>query len=71
MGLFDKFKKKEAPAAPVAPAAIEAEAGPDVLCSPIRGKAIKMATCPIRCSPVRCSARAAPCGPRTRLCTPR
>ena len=46
MGLFDKFKKKEAPAAPVAPAAIEAEAGPDVLCSPIRGKAIKMADVP-------------------------
>lgn len=46
MGLFDKFKKKEAPAAPVAPAAIEAEAGPDVLCSPIRGKAIKMSDVP-------------------------
>lgn len=46
MGLFDMFKKKEAPAVPAAPAAIEAEAGADVLCAPVSGKAIKMADVP-------------------------
>lgn len=46
MGLFDKFKKKVAPTAPVAPAAIEAQAGADVVCSPVTGKAIKMADVP-------------------------
>lgn len=46
MGLFDKFKKKVAPTAPVSPAAIEAQAGADVVCSPVTGKAIKMADVP-------------------------
>lgn len=46
MGLFDMFKKKEAPAAPAAPANIDAQAGPDVLCSPVSGKAIAMTGVP-------------------------
>lgn len=46
MGLFDMFKKKEAPTAPVAPASIKADAGDDVLCAPVSGKAIKMADVP-------------------------
>ena len=46
MGLFDMFKKKEAPAAPAAPANIDAQAGPDVLCSPVSGKAIAMTDVP-------------------------
>ena len=43
MGLFDMFKKKAEPAAAAAPASISASAGADVLCSPVRGKVIKMA----------------------------
>lgn len=46
MGLFDMFKKKEAPAAPAAPANIEAEAGADVLCAPVAGRAVKMCDVP-------------------------
>ncbi|MDO4437580.1 MAG: PTS glucose transporter subunit IIA [Coriobacteriaceae bacterium] len=46
MGLFDMFKKKEAPEAPVVPASIDAQDGADVLCSPVSGKAIKMADVP-------------------------
>lgn len=46
MGLFDMFKKKEAPAAPAAPANIEAEAGADVLCAPVAGRAFKMCDVP-------------------------
>lgn len=48
MGLFDMFKKKEAaaPAAPAIPANVEAAAGPDALCSPVVGKAIKMCDVP-------------------------
>lgn len=46
MGLFDIFKKKEAPAAPAAPTAIDAQAGADVLCAPVSGKAIKMVDVP-------------------------
>ena len=42
MGLFDIFKKKEAPAAPAAPTAIDAQAGADVPCAPVSGKAIKL-----------------------------
>ena len=55
MGLFDMFKKKAEPAAAAAPAPISASAGADVLCSPVKGKVIKMADVP---DPV-------PCGPRT------
>lgn len=50
MGLFDMFKKKEAPAAapqaPAAPASVDAAAGADVLCAPVAGKVIKMADVP-------------------------
>lgn len=48
MGLFDMFKKKEAaaPATPAVPANVDAAAGPDVLCSPVAGKAIKMGDVP-------------------------
>lgn len=46
MGLFDFFKKKEVPAAPVAPASIKADAGDDVLCAPVSGRAVKMADVP-------------------------
>lgn len=46
MGLFDMFKKKAEPAAPSTPAAITADAGADVLCSPVNGKVIKMADVP-------------------------
>ena len=46
MGLFDMFKKKAEPAAAATPAAIDAAAGPDVLCSPVNGKVIKMADVP-------------------------
>ena len=43
MGLFDMFKKKAEPVAAAAPASISASAGADVLCSPVKGKVIKMA----------------------------
>lgn len=43
MGLFDMFKKKEAPAVP---APIEAAPGADALCSPVAGKAIPMSEVP-------------------------
>ena len=56
MGLFDMFKKKAEPAAAAAPASISASAGADVLCSPVKGKVIKMVA--------RSWARAVPCGPR-------
>ena len=46
MGLFDMFKKKAEPAAAAAPASISASAGADVLCSPVKGKVIKMADVP-------------------------
>ena len=46
MGLFDMFKKKAEPAAATAPASISASAGADVLCSPVKGKVIKMADVP-------------------------
>ena len=46
MGLFDMFKKKEAPAAPVAPVKIDAQAGADVLCAPVSGKVIAMSDVP-------------------------
>ena len=50
MGLFDMFKKKEAPApapaAPAVPANVDAAAGADVLCAPVTGKAIAMADVP-------------------------
>lgn len=66
MGLFDMFKKKAEPAAAAAPASISASAGADVLCSPVKGKVIKMADVP---DPVFggevLGTRAAPCGPRT------
>ena len=46
MGLFDMFKKKAEPAAAAAPSSISASAGADVLCSPVKGKVIKMADVP-------------------------
>ena len=46
MGLFDMFKKKAEPAAAAAPASISASAGADVLCSPVKGKVVKMADVP-------------------------
>ncbi len=46
MGLFDMFKKKAEPAAAAAPASISASAGADVLCSPVKGRVIKMADVP-------------------------
>lgn len=46
MGLFDVFKKKEAPAAPAKPAAVTAEAAADVLCAPVSGRVIKMTDVP-------------------------
>ena len=46
MGLFDMLKKKAEPAAAAAPASISASAGADVLCSPVKGKVIKMADVP-------------------------
>lgn len=65
MGLFDMFKKKAEPAAAAAPASISASAGADVLCSPVKGKVIKMADVPDPVLVARFWARAAPCGPRT------
>ena len=65
MGLFDMFKKKAEPAAAAAPSSISASAGADVLCSPVKGKVIKMADVPIPSLAARFWARAAPCGPRT------
>ena len=47
MGLFDMFKKKAEPVAAAAPASISASAGADVLCSPVKGKVIKMADVPL------------------------
>lgn len=50
MGLFDMFKKKEAPAAapaaPAVPASVEATCGADELCSPVTGKVIAMSEVP-------------------------
>jgi|GEM_PF-92780 len=46
MGLFDMFKKKAEPAVAAAPSSISASAGADVLCSPVKGKVIKMADVP-------------------------
>ena len=49
MGLFDMFKKKDAPAAPstpATPASIEVSAGPDELCAPVTGKVIAMSEVP-------------------------
>lgn len=46
MGLFDRFKKKTAPAAPAAPAAAAAEEAADVLCAPVSGRVIKMTDVP-------------------------
>lgn len=46
MGLFDMFKKKDAPAAPAAPAAVAAEEAADVLCAPVNGRVIKMTDVP-------------------------
>lgn len=48
MGFFDMFKKKAAPEpeAPVAPAAVSAEAGPGVLCAPVSGRVVAMADVP-------------------------
>ena len=46
MGLFDMFKKKAEPATAAAPSSISASAGADVLCSPVKGKVIKMADVP-------------------------
>ena len=49
MGLFDMFKKKDAPAAPAAPAtpaSVEAACGADELCSPVDGKVIAMSEVP-------------------------
>lgn len=46
MGLFDKFKKKTAPAAPAAPAAVAAEEAADVLCAPVSGRVIEMTDVP-------------------------
>lgn len=48
MGLFDMFKKKEAPApaAPATPPSVAAEAAPGVLCSPARGRVIAMSEVP-------------------------
>ena len=49
MGLFDMFKKKDAPAAaaaPATPANVTAAAGADVLCAPVTGKVIKMTDVP-------------------------
>ena len=65
MGLFDMFKKKAEPAAAAAPASISASAGADVLCSPVKGKVIKMADVPDPVFAARSWARAALSGPRT------
>lgn len=49
MGLFDMFKKKDAPAAPATPAtpaSVEVSAGPDELCAPVTGKVIAMSEVP-------------------------
>ena len=46
MGLFDRFKKKEAPAAPATPASVEASCGADELCAPVSGKVIAMSEVP-------------------------
>lgn len=46
MGLFDMFKKKAEPAAAAALPSISTSAGADVLCSPVKGKVIKMADVP-------------------------
>ena len=49
MGLFDMFKKKDAPAAaakPATPASVEATCGADELCSPVNGKVIAMSEVP-------------------------
>ena len=47
MGLFDMFKKKEAaPISPEKPAAIQTDAGPNVLVAPISGRVIKMTDVP-------------------------
>ena len=45
MGLFDIFKKKEAPAAPSVPS-VDAAAAADTLCAPVTGKVIKMTDVP-------------------------
>ena len=65
MGLFDMFKKKAEPAAAAAPASISASAGADVLCSPVKGKVIKMADVPDPVFGGGFWARVALCGPRT------
>lgn len=49
MGLFDMFKKKDAPAAsaaPATPADVSAETGDDVLSAPVAGRVIKMTDVP-------------------------
>ena len=65
MGLFDMFKKKAEPAAVAAPASISASAGADVLCSPVKGKVIKMADARSRLWWRGSGQGAALCGPRT------
>lgn len=46
MGLFDMFKKKEAPAALAVPASVEAKSDANTLCAPVEGKVIKMVDVP-------------------------
>lgn len=46
MGLFDMFKKKEAPAAPAAPAPVAAASAADALCAPVSGRVVKMTDVP-------------------------
>ena len=46
MGLFDIFKKKDAPEAPAKPAGVKADAAPGALCAPVSGRAIKMSDVP-------------------------
>ena len=65
MGLFDMFKKKAEPATAAAPSSISASAGADVLCSPVKGKVIKMADVPDPVFGGEVLGKAAPCGPRT------
>lgn len=47
MAIFDKFKKKEAPA-PEPPEAVAVEAAPDTLYSPAKGRVIRMTDVPDR-----------------------
>lgn len=46
MGLFDKLKKKDVPTTPAVPANVEVATAPDVLCSPVSGRVVKMRDVP-------------------------